>query len=204
MPHHPSVGDVCAAQAVVDAYHRDTVRAFHAFQAVACAVTTDHPHGVAIRCLACPQFVSATGAVKLYKFGREGSRPPKGIIYDLSRFLSTNLGTKSHIRHCQHLQLRLLVNAPQPAAAVVRAPPPPRLPLCHADLMRRAFGKLVDIAPPRWSGSVPSTGAAPGSKKRRASSCKKASPQSTTPSSLRLGREGGPVAQKLWIDTTAC
>jgi len=40
VPYHPSVGDVCAAQTVVDAYHRDTVRAFHAFQAVACAVTT--------------------------------------------------------------------------------------------------------------------------------------------------------------------
>ena len=163
-----------------------------------------HPHGVAIRCLSCPQFVSVTGAVKLYKFCREGSRPPKGIIYDLSRFLSTNLGTKSHIRHCQHLQLRLLVNAPQPAAAVVRAPPPPRLPLCHADLMRRAFGKLVDIAPPRWSGSVPSTGAAPGSKKRRASSCKKASPQSTTPSSLQTWMRGLPLSLEAVDRHSAC
>jgi hypothetical protein len=93
--------------------------------------------------------VSATGAVKLYKFGREGSCPPKGI-YDLSRFLSTHLGTKS-----QPLPGKL----PAPSAALVgqrssasgSRRSSSATPVCHADLMRRAFGKLVDIAPPRWT-----------------------------------------------------
>lgn len=139
-----------AAREAVDDWHRRNNSPWHVFAAVACAVCSSHPDGVAVQCLACPTFKGEckAGQARLYKFGPFGSKLGNGK-FDLGRFVSTHLRSVKHQQNWAAFFERTMRVLPR-GEAVPSARPASPLPLTHLDVMRHTHAKDFEITASAW------------------------------------------------------
>ena len=140
---------LAAARAAVDEWHHRT-NSPNVFAAVACAVSSAHPDGVAVQCLACPTFngKDKAGEPRLYKFGPFGGNRAN-CRYDVGHFVSRRLRSTKHQQNWAAFferTMRVLPRGEALPSARPAAPPP----LTHLDVMRHTHAKDFEITSSTW------------------------------------------------------
>ena len=143
-----SVLDATAGDGAI--WHRRTNSPRNVFAAVACTVSSAHPDGVAVQCLACPTFngKGKAGEPRLYKFGPFGGNRAN-CRYDVGHFVFRHLRSTKHQQSWAAFFERTMRVLPR-GEALPSARPAAPLPLTHLDVMRHTHAKDFEITSSTW------------------------------------------------------